>query len=78
MYSDGKGEVMRALKPSEIKKIREDLEMSQAQFAKAFHLNFRTVQQWEQGVSKPSGPTAVLLWLIGRIPHQILNALKDG
>jgi DNA-binding transcriptional regulator YiaG len=48
-----------------------------AQFAKAFHLSFRTVQQWEQGATKPSGPTAVLLWLIGRIPHQILKALKD-
>jgi putative transcriptional regulator len=69
---------MRVLKPSEIKKVREHLEMSQAQFAKAFHLSFRTVQQWEQGATKPSGPTAVLLWLIGRIPHQILKALKDN
>ena len=69
---------MRALKASEIKEIREGLELSQAQFAKAFHLNFRTVQQWEQGVSKPSGPTTVLLWLISQIPHQILRALKKA
>jgi putative transcriptional regulator len=69
---------MKALKPSEIKKVREQMEMSQAQFAKAFHLSFRTVQQWEQGATTPSGPTAVLLWLIARIPHQILKALKDN
>jgi putative transcriptional regulator len=68
---------MRALKPAEIKRVREGLEMSQGQFAKAFHLNVRTVQQWEQGVSTPSGPTAVLLWLIARIPHQILKALRE-
>ena len=68
---------MKTLKPSEIKNVRGDLEMSQAQFARAFHLSFRTVQQWEQGVTKPSGPTAVLLWLIAQIPHQILKALKN-
>lgn len=68
---------MRALKSAEIRKVREGLEMSQGEFAKAFHLSVRTLQQWEQGVKTPSGPTAVLLWLIARIPHQILKALKD-
>jgi putative transcriptional regulator len=69
---------MRALKPSEIKRTREGLAMSQAEFAKAFHLSARTVQQWEQGATTPSGPTAVLLWLIARIPLQILKALKES
>jgi putative transcriptional regulator len=69
---------MRALKPSEIKRTRESLAMSQAEFAKAFHLNVRTVQQWEQGANTPSGPTAVLLWLIARIPQQILKALRES
>jgi putative transcriptional regulator len=52
--------------------------MSQAVFAKTFHLSVRTVQQWEQGITTPSGPTAVLLWLIDRIPQQILKALRDA
>jgi len=69
---------MKALKPTEIKKLRDELEMSQGDFAKAFHLNVRTLQQWEQGVKTPSGPTAVLLWLISQIPHQILKALKGA
>jgi putative transcriptional regulator len=69
---------MRALKPSEIKRTRERLAMSQAEFAKAFHLSTRTLQQWEQGATTPSGPTAVLLWLISRIPQQILKALRES
>jgi DNA-binding transcriptional regulator YiaG len=69
---------MRALKPSEIKKVREGLEMSQGEFAKAFRLNVRNLQKWEIGGAQPSGGTAVLLWLISRIPQQIMKALKDS
>ena len=68
---------MRVFKPSEVKQIRERLDMSQAEFAKAFHLSVRTVQKWEMGAAVPSGPTFVLLRLIARIPHQIIKALKE-
>jgi DNA-binding transcriptional regulator YiaG len=67
---------MRALKSSEIRQAREGLGMSQAEFAKGFHLNVRSVQKWElEGV--PQGPTAVLLWLISKMPRQVLKALRD-
>jgi DNA-binding transcriptional regulator YiaG len=69
---------MKALKPAEIKKVREALEMSQAEFARAFHLSLRSLQDWEQGAMAPSGPAAVLLWLIARIPQQIIKALRDA
>jgi len=69
---------MWALKAAEIKQVRESLDMSQAEFAKAFHLSVRTLQKWEIGDMKPSGATAVLLWLISRIPQQIMKALKDS
>lgn len=36
----------------DIKKIREDLEMSQAEFANHFGFNIDTLQNWEQGRSK--------------------------
>jgi putative transcriptional regulator len=68
---------MKVLKPTEIKTLRERLEMSQAAFAKTFHLNVRTLQSWEIGASTPSGPTAVLLWLIDRIPKAIIKALRE-
>jgi putative transcriptional regulator len=67
---------MRAIKPDEIKRTRESLGMSQAEFASAFHLNFRSVQKWEQeGI--PQGPTAVLFWLLSKMPRQALKALRD-
>jgi putative transcriptional regulator len=68
--------LVRTFTPSEIRSLRERLDMSQAEFAKAFHLSVRTVQKWEQGSLTPSGPTAVLLWLIDHIPQQILKALR--
>ena len=37
-----------------IKSIRKLYMMSQAQFAKRFHLSVRTLQQWEQGKSEPN------------------------
>jgi DNA-binding transcriptional regulator YiaG len=67
---------MRALKGSEIRQAREALGMSQAEFASALHLRFRSVQKWEQeGV--PAGPTAVLLWLVSKMPRRVVRMLKD-
>jgi putative transcriptional regulator len=68
---------MKPMKPADIKKLRSRLEMSQAKFAKTFRLNLRTVQSWEIGSAEPSGGTAVLLWLIDRIPQAIMRALRD-
>lgn len=67
---------MRALRPSEIRALRDRLGMSQAEFAEAFYLNVRTLQNWELGRIKPSGAAAILLWLIDRIPNQIQKALR--
>jgi putative transcriptional regulator len=69
---------MRKLKPTEIKAARENLGLSQAQFAKTFRLSLRTLQHWEQGVMTPRGAAAVLLWLISRIPQQIIKTLRDA
>ncbi len=67
---------MQAIKPELVRQTRERLGMSQAEFARAFHLNVRSVQDWElRGVMK--GPTAVLIWLISKMPAQALKALKD-
>jgi putative transcriptional regulator len=68
---------MRLLKPAEIQKARQALGMSQAEFADAFKLSVRTLQGWEAGKAEPTGPAAVLLWLIAHIPYQIMKALKQ-
>jgi DNA-binding transcriptional regulator YiaG len=67
---------MRQLDPNEIQQARTSLGMSQAEFAKTFRLNVRTLQAWEIGLRSPSGAAAVLLWLIATIPQPILKALK--
>ncbi|WP_081669480.1 helix-turn-helix domain-containing protein [Lachnospira multipara] len=36
----------------DIRKIREELNMSQSQFANKFHLSVKTLQRWEQGQTK--------------------------
>lgn len=47
--------------PGAIKKIRDKTGLSQKAFAEKYGLSFRTVQQWEQGVSAPPGHVARLL-----------------
>ncbi len=45
----------------EIKKIREELKMTQAEFADALEVNSRTVQKWEAGETKVRKGTAFLI-----------------
>lgn len=68
---------MRLLKPGEIQKTRERLGLSQDQFAATFHMSPWTLRKWEQGERTPSGAAAVLLWLLTKIPDQILKAMKS-
>lgn len=53
----------------QIKKIRENLNLSQTVFAKLLNVSPSSIRQWEQGKRKPSGSTKVLLDLLKRSPH---------
>lgn len=52
--------------PEEIKRIRAKNRVSQAVLAAFLGVGKSTVQQWEQGVKKPSGPAQRLLDIIDR------------
>lgn len=67
---------MRELKPAEIVKLRERLDMTQEQFAATFHVSLWTLRNWEQERTSPSGAAAVLLWLLTKIPDEILRVMK--
>jgi putative transcriptional regulator len=54
------------LKPEDIRRIRTANRVSQAVFAAFLGIGKTTVQQWEQGQKKPSGPALRLLDLIDR------------
>lgn len=56
----------RAFRPEDIRRIRLANHVSQAVFAAILGIGKTTVQQWEQGHKKPSGPAQRLLDLIDR------------
>jgi putative transcriptional regulator len=56
----------RPFKPEDIRRIRVANHVSQAVFAAMLGIGKSTVQQWEQGQKKPSGPAQRLLDLIDR------------
>jgi len=56
----------RAFRPEDIRRIRIANHVSQAVFAAILGIGKTTVQQWEQGQKRPSGPAQRLLDLIDR------------
>ena len=56
----------RPFRPEDIRRIRTNNHVSQAAFAAILGIGKTTVQQWEQGQKKPSGPAQRLLDLIDR------------
>lgn len=52
--------------PEQIKSLRERTRLSQAVFAAVLNTSVSTVQKWEIGDKKPSGPSLKLLNLIER------------
>jgi putative transcriptional regulator len=60
----------RSLKePASVHVIRTRLNLSQAAFAGLMGVSVRTVQDWEQGRRKPSGPAAALLRIADQKPE---------
>ena len=70
-YKAGRG-VLRTHKlkrPAPPQKIRARLQLSQAAFAGLMGVSLRTVQDWEQGRRKPSGPAEALLRIAEQHPQ---------
>jgi putative transcriptional regulator len=55
---------VEALRPEEIKKIREKSRVSQAVFAALLNTSVSTVQKWEIGQKRPTGTALKLLHLV--------------
>lgn len=52
-----------------VKVLRQRLDMTQAEFAEAFHLPITTLRDWEQHRSTPDAPARALLLAIERDPE---------
>jgi putative transcriptional regulator len=61
----------------DVKRIRERAQMSQAEFARAFRINPRTLQEWEQGRRKPDAATRAYLAVIAKNREAVLDALSS-
>ena len=55
--------------------IRRAAGMTQAEFAAIYEFSVRTVQEWEGGAKKPSGPARTLLRAIKADPEGVRKAL---
>jgi putative transcriptional regulator len=69
----------RVVLPDEVdvKRIRTKARMSQAEFARAFCINPRTLQEWEQGRRKPDATTRAYLAVIAKNREAVLDALAS-
>ena len=69
-------EAARDMAPDiDVRAIREAIGMTQAEFAAAYEFSVRTVQEWERGAKRPSGPARTLLRAIKGDPEGLRKAL---
>ena len=74
-FKAGQGELRtrQLTTPLPAQDIRSQLKLSQAAFAGMMGVSLRTIQDWEQGRRKPSGPAQALL----RIAEQHPEGFKE-
>jgi len=66
-----------SVEEQDVKSIREQLSLSQAEFARLMRVNVRTLQNWEQRRRRPAGPAAALLKIVANAPEAALKALHS-
>jgi len=69
----GKGKRKTVRLPPNVKKIREDMGLSQSAFAGLLGVSVRTLQEWEQGRRNPTGPAQALLRVASKHPEALLT-----
>jgi putative transcriptional regulator len=71
--------VRRIVLPADVdvKRIRLEARMSQAEFAGAFCINPRTLQEWEQGRRKPDATVRAYLAVIAKNRKAVIKALAS-
>jgi putative transcriptional regulator len=67
--------IVHEFAPIDIKAIRANVGMSQAEFATIFGVSLGTLRHWEQGEKQPEGPALMLLQVVAKEPEAVLRAL---
>jgi putative transcriptional regulator len=63
----------KPLKPAEIRGLREEINASQALFAKLLNVSSNAVESWEQGIRAPRQATLKLLHIVKKNPSVLLG-----
>ena len=61
----------------EVKAIREQTGLSQRRFALLIGVSQRTLENWEQGRRRPTGPARALLKVLANHPKEVIRALHE-
>lgn len=59
------------LAPNELLELRQQLNMSRALFANYLRTNARTLENWEQGRSRPNAQAVALIRLVQKYPETV-------
>jgi len=62
----------------DVREVRTNMGLSQAQFATKFGFPPATLRNWEQGRSRPDAPTRVLLAVIAKHPEAVEDVLRTA
>jgi putative transcriptional regulator len=62
--------------PEDIKEVRAQLGLTQADFALLIGVSVATLRNWEQGRRKPDGPAMALLRVASKNPQLVAQALS--
>ncbi len=63
----------KPMRPADIRALREQLNASQALFARLLNVSSNAVESWEQGLRQPRQATLKLLHVARRNPEALLN-----
>lgn len=73
----GKAARISRVEPNEVAQARGKTGLTQIEFAEVLHISARTLQEWEQGRRKPSGPAKTLIEIASRHPEVIREGLES-
>lgn len=62
----------------DVREVRTNMGLSQAEFATKFGFPPATLRNWEQGRSRPDAPTRVLLAVIAKHPEAVEDVLRKA
>ncbi len=74
-YDDVSFDNARFVPSVNVRAIRQNIGLTQREFAHRYRLSLRSVQEWEQGRKQPSEAARVLLFAISREPKALAKAL---